>query len=137
MGNGYAGQVAGPAEGVPRQAMDVHHAAVVVVVARDVAIGRGGGLGTQRVLVGVWNGSDNNDGDDDDHNDNGDNDNYCMEFNCAIISEHFHIWSAAELHAVISQYDDADDADDDDDNVSVHVYSAVELYDAQSTSTVI
>ena len=108
MGNGYAGQVAGPAEGVPRQAMDVHHAAVVVVVARDVAVGRGGGLGTQRVVVGVWNGNDNNDDDDDDDDTDGDNDyddnhDYRMEFNCAIISEHFHLYSAVELRAVINE----------------------------------
>ena len=83
MGNGYAGQVAGPAEGVPRQAMDVHHAAVVVVVARDVAVGRGGGLGTQRVVVGVWNGNDSNDDDDND-----------------VVS--VHLYSAVELHVLIS-----------------------------------
>ena len=83
MGNGYAGQVAGSAEGVPRQAMDVHHAAVGVVVARDVAVGRGGGLGTQRVVVGVWNGNDNNDDDDND-----------------VVS--VHLYSTVELHVLIS-----------------------------------
>ena len=51
-GNRGTRKVARPAEGVPRQAMDVHYAPVAVVVTSDVAVFWGRGLWAKR--VGVW-----------------------------------------------------------------------------------